>query len=110
MKDTVGSRSNVELRLHVLDMGESHVHSIRFEKDFGEPKMRFQVRAPQGAKVGATFQNGLEFRIGIEAVYDAKKHPAGLRDAKMVKEMDAGRCSEGVKMYITRIMACKSRR
>ena len=56
--------------------------------------MRVEVRATNGAKVCTTFQNGLEFRVGIEAVDYGEKHQSRLGDAKMVKKSDARRCSE----------------
>ena len=87
-------RACVELRLKVLTAREPDVKAIRFGKDSRKPRVRFKVRAPNGAKVGATFQNGLESRMGIEAVNNSKKHQARLSYAKMVKQLDTGGCSE----------------
>ena len=90
MEDMVRGRSDVELRLQIMDMGEANVHGAWFEKYSREPRVRFQVRAPNGMKVGTSFQNGLELRLGIEAVDIGQKHQPRLGHSKMVGKFDAG--------------------
>ena len=68
-------------------MGETDVNGVWFEKDFRESKVRFQARAPNRTKVGTAFQNGLELRIGIEAVNNGQKHQSRFGDAKMVEKV-----------------------
>ena len=106
----VRCRPNVKLRLQILNVSTPNIDAFCFEKILkieGESR----VRAPNRVKVGTTFHNGLEFRIGIEAVDYGEEHQARLGDAKMVEKLDARRCSKW-NQYIHHqdhgITACKS--